>query len=61
MEDKKRYVLRIDKDVFKKAKLIADLKEMSLNKYLNLIISKEVNSILSDEDLIKLYTGVNDE
>ena len=48
MEDKKRYVLRIDKDVFKKAKLIADLKEMSLNKYLNLIISKEVNSILSD-------------
>lgn len=61
MEDKKRYVLRIDKDVFKKAKLIADLKEMSLNKYLNLIISKEVNSILSDEDLIKLYTGVTDE
>lgn len=61
MEDKKRYVLRIDKDVFKKAKLIADLKEMSLNKYLNLIISKEVNSILSDEDLIKLFNGVNDE
>lgn len=44
-------LIKLDDEVLKKAKIIADLKDFSLERYLNEVISNEVNSVLSDEEL----------
>lgn len=62
MKDDKQIMIRLNNNILKKAKILADLKDVSLNKYLNEIIIKEVNSIFPDEKLKELETtaGVND-
>jgi hypothetical protein len=44
-------MIKLDDEVLEKAKLIADLKDFSLERYLNEVISKEVNFVVSDEEL----------
>lgn len=62
MKDDKQIMIRLNNNILKKAKILADLKDVSLNKYLNEIIIKEVNSVFPDEKLkeLEINAGVND-
>ena len=49
MSEKKQCTLRLDPTVYKKLKIISDVKGTSVNEYINSIILKDINNVdLSD-------------
>lgn len=45
MSEKKQCTLRLDPTVYKKLKIISDVKGTSVNEYINSIILKDINNV----------------